>query len=118
MKKVGAEQRTGGFLEQMAGLPRMRQMGRTDKAERRAPVVRTSPSCRPWAGRSAKSFTFTTAPTKLQSGCARGAIGRNSLRAPHSSDSKWLNAIHRSVAGSIAFATASRTIGNIAFIPV
>jgi hypothetical protein len=38
--------------------------------------------------------------------------------APHSSTSKWLQLIHRSVAGSISVATASRTSGNMHRIPV
>jgi hypothetical protein len=43
---------------------------------------------------------------------------RISRSEPHSSDSKWLKLIHRSAAGSISVATASRTAGNSQRIPV
>ena len=45
------------------------------------------------AGRIAKSLTDIIAAVRLQSGKASGATARNSLSAPHSSDSKWENAM-------------------------
>ena len=52
------------------------------------------------AGRRSRS-TITVAPTKLHTACACGATRSHSFSAPHSSDSKWLKPIHRSLAGSI-----------------
>src|SRR6266508_622181 len=49
---------------------------------------------------------------------ADGATFSHSLRAPHSSDSKWLNPIQRSFAGSKTDATASNVVENIFFKPV
>src|ERR1051325_977042 len=72
----------------------------------------------PLAGRDAKSLTLTIAPTMLQTGWALGATCSHSLSEPHSSASKWLKLIHRTVDGSITLATASRTSGNNAFMPV
>ena len=58
------------------------------------------------------------APSSPQTGVACGAAASHSLSAPHSSTSKWLQLIQRSCAGSISFATASRTSGNIPRMPV
>jgi hypothetical protein len=55
----------------------------------RRPVRSTSPSAIAFAGRSAKAFTDTMAPTWLATGTARGAAARNWFSAPHSSASKW-----------------------------
>ena len=57
------------------------------------PILPNRREAIPWllanarAGRSAKSLTMTTAPTKLQTACACGATFSHSFNAPHSSDS-------------------------------
>ena len=69
---------------------------------------KTSLSASARAGRLAKSFTDTIAPTTLQTAWALGSYAQPFVQAPHSSCSKWLNPIQRRLAGSITFATASR----------
>ena len=64
-----------------------------------------------------ETTSIMLAPTMLQAGTACGVALSHSFNAPHSSTSKWLQLIHRSVAGSIRVFTASYSSGNMRRMP-
>ena len=69
--------------------------GVSSHCKRNFPICISSPSRRTRASRSATSFTDNIARRWPHNGTACGATARNSLRAPHSSASKWEKEIHR-----------------------
>ena len=95
-EEVAAQQRARRLLEEVAALPRVRQVRSVEPAH---PLAADAPGPRrprgAARGRSARSSTDTIAATWLQSGCACGAAASRSLSAPHSSASTCEKAIQR-----------------------
>lgn len=119
MKEVRTQQRALGLFEQEPRFPTVRHVRGVQKLEAYLPVLSTSPSFIPNAGRTAmQSSMFTNLPTKLHKAMDSGASCCHSRSVPHSSASRWLKPIQLTFAGSINVATASRTAANIARGPV
>lgn len=117
MKEIRTQQRALGLLS-----PASQQCGTCGvckKLNRYLPVLSTSPSFIPNAGRTAmQSSMLTNFPTKLHKADDFGASSCHSRSDPHSSASRWLKPIHLTVFGSSTVATASRTSANMARGPV